>query len=104
MAVSDCSQRLPNASAQTAPPAPVSGSPPADEGFDEQAWLLKQQVDEALRQLPEPLREILILREMHELSYEETAQALRIPVGTVRSWLFTARQRFAQIWKERETE
>lgn len=50
--------------------------PPADEGFNEQAWLLKQQVDEVLWQMPEPLREVLILREMHELSYEEIAQVL----------------------------
>ncbi len=74
----------------------------ADSGFDEQVWILKQQVDEVLRRLPEPLREVLILREMHELSYEQIAQVLRIPVGTVRSRLFTARQRFAELWKQME--
>ncbi|MDW8322349.1 MAG: sigma-70 family RNA polymerase sigma factor [Armatimonadota bacterium] len=66
--------------------------------------MLKQQVDEALSQLPEPLREVLILREMHELSYEQIAQVLRIPVGTVRSRLFTARQRFAELWREKEQD
>lgn len=81
IAVNACRMRL-----RKRRPLPLSAvPPPADEGFDEQAWLLKQQVDEALRQLPEPLHEILILREMHELSYEEIAQVLRIPVGTVRS-------------------
>ncbi|MFN4179421.1 MAG: RNA polymerase sigma factor [Armatimonadota bacterium] len=62
--------------------------------------LLKWQVDEVLGRLPEPLRLVLILREMHELSYEEIAQTLSIPVGTVRSRLFEARKKFAQIWRE----
>ncbi len=67
--------------------------------LDEQQWQLKQQVDEVMQQMPEPLREVLILREMHELSYEEIAEVLQVPVGTVRSRLFTARQRFAEIWR-----
>ncbi|MCS7311019.1 MAG: sigma-70 family RNA polymerase sigma factor [Armatimonadetes bacterium] len=56
---------------------------PCDEetDFDEQAWLRKQQVDEVLRQLPQPCREVLVL---HEMGYEEIAQALGIPVGTLR--------------------
>jgi RNA polymerase sigma-70 factor (ECF subfamily) len=62
--------------------------------------LLKRQIDEVLARLPEPLRLVLILREMHELSYEEIAQTLSIPVGTVRSRLFEARKKFAQIWRE----
>lgn len=100
IAVNACRMRLRKRRA-----LPLSEVPPtAGEGFDERTWLLKQQVDEVLRQMPEPLREVLILREMHELSYEEIAQVLQIPVGTVRSRLFTARQRFAQIWKEYETE
>ena len=41
-------------------------------------------------------REVLILREMLGLSYEEVAVALRIPVGTVRSRLNGARQRLAE--------
>ncbi|GIV18424.1 MAG: RNA polymerase sigma-H factor [Armatimonadota bacterium] len=75
-----------------------------DADFDERAWMLKQQVDETLRQLPEPLREVLILREMHELSYEQIAQVLGVPVGTVRSRLHTARQRFAQLWEQQQKE
>jgi len=77
---------------------------PENAGFDEAAWMLKQQVDETLRQLPEPLREVLILREMHELSYEQMAQVLGVPVGTVRSRLHAARQRFAQLWEQQQKE
>ncbi|MGC8784463.1 MAG: sigma-70 family RNA polymerase sigma factor, partial [Armatimonadota bacterium] len=73
-------------------------------GFDESAWLLKQQVDEALSRLPETLREVLILREMHELSYEQIAQVLRVPVGTVRSRLHAARRQFAQLWEQQQKE
>lgn len=100
IAVNACRMRL-----RKRRPLPLSDvQHPDDTGFDERAWALKQQVDEVLRQLPEPLREVLILREMHELSYEEIAQVLRIPVGTVRSRLFTARQRFAELWRAEETE
>ncbi len=99
IAVNACRMRL-----RRRRPLPLETEPPADEEFDEQAWLLKQRVDEVLRQLPEPLREVLILREMHELSYEEIAQTLGIPLGTVRSRLHIARQRFADLWREEETE
>lgn len=44
----------------------------------------------AIAQLPEPQRETLLLRLAHELSYEEIAEALGIPVGTVRSRLHHA--------------
>lgn len=66
----------------------------------EKQWILKRQIDIALSRLPENLRFVLVLREMHELSYEEIAQVLGIPIGTVRSRLFEARKRFAQIWRE----
>ncbi|MEZ8221494.1 RNA polymerase sigma-70 factor, ECF subfamily [Candidatus Fervidibacteria bacterium JGI MDM2 JNZ-1-D12] len=62
--------------------------------------LLKRRIDKVLVCLPEQLRLVLVLREMHELSYEEISQVLSIPIGTVRSRLFEARKRFAQIWRE----
>ncbi|MDW8027052.1 MAG: sigma-70 family RNA polymerase sigma factor [Armatimonadota bacterium] len=66
----------------------------------EERILKKWQVDKVLARLPENLRLILVLREMHELSYDEIAQVLSIPIGTVRSRLFEARKKFAQIWQE----
>lgn len=66
----------------------------------EEQILLKRRIDEVLTRLPENLRLVLILREIHELSYEEIAQVLSIPIGTVRSRLFEARKKFAQIWQE----
>lgn len=66
----------------------------------EERWLLKRKIDAVLAKLSEPLRLVLVLREMHELSYDEIASVLGIPVGTVRSRLFEARRKFAQIWRE----
>jgi RNA polymerase sigma-70 factor, ECF subfamily len=45
----------------------------------------------ALEALPDRLRTILIMREFEEMSYEEIADILKCPVGTVRSRLFHAR-------------
>lgn len=50
-------------------------------------------VGEALAALPEGDREILNLREVLELSYQEIADTLEIPLGTVRSRLSAARLR-----------
>jgi RNA polymerase sigma-70 factor (ECF subfamily) len=48
-------------------------------------------VREALGKLEESEREILMLREYEQLSYDEIAALLRVPVNTVRSRLFRAR-------------
>lgn len=48
-------------------------------------------VRHALAQLDEDAREILMLREYDELSYQEIAELRRLPVNTVRSKLFRAR-------------
>ena len=52
-------------------------------------------VHRALEQLQREDRELLILRELLELSYDEVAAALRIPVGTVRSRLHKARKKLS---------
>jgi RNA polymerase sigma-70 factor (ECF subfamily) len=49
-----------------------------------------------LRVLDEGQREVLLLYALAELSYEEIAEALRIPPGTVRSRLYRARQRIRE--------
>ncbi|MEX0775568.1 MAG: sigma-70 family RNA polymerase sigma factor [Phycisphaeraceae bacterium] len=50
-----------------------------------------------LGRLPEDQRDVLVLRELEGLSYEEIAQALDIPRGTVESRLFRARQAIRKI-------
>jgi RNA polymerase sigma-70 factor, ECF subfamily len=49
-------------------------------------------VERALEQLPEDLRTAIVLRELEGLSYEEIAEAMDCPVGTVRSRIFRARE------------
>lgn len=49
-------------------------------------------VERALAQLPEDLRTAIVLRELEGLSYEEIAEAMDCPVGTVRSRIFRARE------------
>lgn len=53
---------------------------------------LKQRVDEAINGLPEDLKSAITLREMEGMSYEEIADVLNCPVGTVRSRIFRARE------------
>ena len=57
-------------------------------------------VEKLLEKLSPDLRATLVLREMEQLSYEEVAEVLHVPVGTVRSRLHTAREKFRAIWHE----
>lgn len=59
--------------------------------------LLTRQV---LASMAPELRAILLLRDQEGLSYTEMAEALRLPLGTVRSRLSKARIAFRQIWNE----
>jgi RNA polymerase sigma-70 factor (ECF subfamily) len=49
-------------------------------------------VQRAMEELPEDLRTAITLREIEGLSYEEIAQAMECPIGTVRSRIFRARE------------
>jgi RNA polymerase sigma-70 factor (ECF subfamily) len=51
-----------------------------------------EEVRKALAALPALFREIVVLREMHELSYREIASVTNLPIGTVMSRLSRARQ------------
>ena len=47
--------------------------------------------------LPEDLRTAIVLREVEGLSYEEIAEAMDCPVGTVRSRIFRAREAIDRV-------
>ena len=51
----------------------------------------REAVERAIAALPEDLRTAIILRELEGMSYEEIAQTMECPVGTVRSRIFRAR-------------
>jgi len=53
-------------------------------------------VNSSLQQLPDDLRTALTLREIEGLSYEEIADVMDCPIGTVRSRIFRAREAIAE--------
>lgn len=67
-----------------------------------EASLLRKTEAEAVRlvlmAMPRPLREILVLREIEDLSYREIADITTLPIGTVMSRLARARKEFARAW------
>jgi len=80
--------------AQKTEPEPAASGNPA----------VVHQVREALGQLDPEQREVVMLREYQGLSYQEIAQVLNVPVGTVRSRLFRAKlalkEMLAPVWVE----
>ena len=48
--------------------------------------------------LPAPLREVIVLRELHELGYREIAEITGVPIGTVMSRLHRARSALRRSW------
>ncbi|HTY99779.1 MAG TPA: sigma-70 family RNA polymerase sigma factor, partial [Rhodocyclaceae bacterium] len=57
---------------------------------------IAETVNAAMTMLPEELRTAITLREIDGLSYEEIAQVMDCPIGTVRSRIFRAREAIAQ--------
>ena len=53
----------------------------------------REALEEALRRLPEEFREVIVLRELQQLSYREISEIIGVPIGTVMSRLSRARQR-----------
>jgi len=53
---------------------------------------IAETVQRALDELPEDLRTAIVLRELDGLTYEEIANAMECPIGTVRSRIFRARE------------
>jgi RNA polymerase sigma-70 factor (ECF subfamily) len=71
---------------------PASGEEPAD-----RVLARRQVIDRALATLPEDLRVAVTLRDMQGLEYKEIAAALDVPIGTVESRIFRARQKLKPL-------
>ena len=92
--------------------APTSTEVEAEEaeGYDEgeqlrdintpESLLLSQEIAETvnatIEKLPEELRKAIQMREIEGMSYEDIAQAMDCPIGTVRSRIFRAREAIAE--------
>lgn len=61
---------------------------------------LRRQIENGLRALPAEYRQVLILREMHQLSYEEIGQTLSLDPGTVKSRISRGRKRLQKYLME----
>jgi len=74
----------------------VPGSDRMQETATPERELMRQQVEQtvfaAVQALPEELRTAITLREVDGLSYEDIAEAMQCPIGTVRSRIFRARE------------
>lgn len=57
----------------------------------------RARIESALAQLPMDLREVVILRDVSDLSYKEIAEVAGVPMGTVMSRLSRARERLAAL-------
>ena len=57
---------------------------------------MQQQINRSINELPDDLRTAIILREIDGMTYEEIAQTMECPVGTVRSRIFRAREAIAK--------
>lgn len=60
---------------------------------------IKQTVGAAIAKLPPDLRQAITLRELEGLSYEEIAEVMDCPIGTVRSRIFRAREAIDVVLK-----
>jgi RNA polymerase sigma-70 factor (ECF subfamily) len=58
---------------------------------------LRARVEDALRKLPEAFRTVVVLREMEGFSYEEIADIVQVPAGTVKSRLTRGRAALKEI-------
>ena len=57
---------------------------------------IRATVEDAIDALPDDLRTAIILRELEGMSYEEIAETMECPVGTVRSRIFRAREAISE--------
>lgn len=79
---------------------PTSEAIEQGEGGTDSRVETKILVHELLEFLPPEQKQTLVLREMEQMSYDEVADMLDIPVGTVRSRLHAAREKFRLIYLE----
>jgi RNA polymerase sigma-70 factor, ECF subfamily len=86
---------------ETAADAESSGTPlpsPVDTEQLLQSRSELRRLDRLIEELPPPLREALVLRELQELDYRQIAEVTGVPIGTVMSRLHRARSALRRAW------
>lgn len=89
-------RRTPDVDIEIADAEQLSGETELKEYATPDQILIRDEVEktvfETIERLPDDLRTAITLRELEGLSYEEIAEAMSCPVGTVRSRIFRARE------------
>jgi RNA polymerase sigma-70 factor (ECF subfamily) len=98
------SRALPEAEDSAHPNEPPDRSVSASPDWHLQRREEDERLQQALAKLSSEYRLVLILRDMDELSYEEIAEVLDIPIGTVRSRLHRARLELRRLLEEMEKD
>ncbi|MGB9182085.1 MAG: sigma-70 family RNA polymerase sigma factor [Pyrinomonadaceae bacterium] len=52
----------------------------------------REEIERVVRQLPSAYKELILLRHAHDMSYDEIAEVMGLPLGTVKNRLFRARE------------
>jgi len=98
----DCGEYAQRDFGETGTPFGPGGSE-AQEDETPESILIRREEDCTMRSLieglPHPFREVLVLRDIEDMSYREIADITGVPMGTVMSRLARARKLFAADWK-----
>jgi len=90
------SRRPPNGDVEASEAEQFEGESDLKDQATPEHLLLREEIEKtviaAIEDLPQDLRTAITLREMEGMSYEEIAQAMSCPIGTVRSRIFRARE------------
>src|SRR4051794_15912804 len=90
------------------PPARLDPALAPAQPRDPETLLLERldraRLDRLIEGLPPQFREVLVLRELEELSYKEIAEIAAVPIGTVMSRLARARRQLLEAWRQEQHE
>ncbi|MCY3631382.1 MAG: sigma-70 family RNA polymerase sigma factor [bacterium] len=75
----------------------VDQRPEQDPSLRAEAAVLRHHIDRAIRALPERLRQVVVLRDLHDLSHSEIADELGITTSAAKVRLHRARQRLRAV-------
>ena len=89
----------PSLNDEEAPLDVADGTPGPQEAAERRE--LREQIEEGLRALTPEHRQVLLLREMHQLSYDEIADTLELDVGTVKSRISRGRRQLRMFLLEK---
>lgn len=59
--------------------------------------MVSEDIQEAVGKLPEHFRQVVVLRFIHDYSYQEIVEAMDLPLNTIKSHLFRARQQLKKL-------